>query len=277
MLTRLAAPPDPTPSTGAHVETVDPDLKVCTGEQCKTLTPKVLPGSSPIHAATNSDGTLAVVLLGDAARGKGYAEIWDVAAGKKTQTFRYAQGDFRCGTVHFVGQTIFVSASTCNSPDAHGQLFSAKGKRIAAVGARDFGTFGDAFAPLDGNQWAFLGENGTRIAVQDVVKGKVVKTIDLSLLWRKDGEPDNTSAFGNPGESALLKLAGSKVAVIAGSPARHGSVAVVDLATGEVTASRTPRCCAAERQLVRRHPHRRRRGSVRCPRPRPRRRRWSAR
>src|SRR5262249_55632585 len=80
----------------AHVEATSPELKVCTGSDCKALTPDVMPGTTPLHAATNSAGTIAVVLLGNAPAGKGYAEVWEVAAHKRLASFKYARGDFKC-------------------------------------------------------------------------------------------------------------------------------------------------------------------------------------
>src|SRR5262249_44384852 len=54
----------PLPKTQvAHVEAKSPELKVCTGSQCQTLTSDVMPGTTPLHAATNDAGTIAVVLL----------------------------------------------------------------------------------------------------------------------------------------------------------------------------------------------------------------------
>ncbi|MGN6106787.1 MAG: hypothetical protein ACTHU0_16890, partial [Kofleriaceae bacterium] len=149
VLERLATRPEPEPRRAldpriAHVRTVNPELEVCAGEQCTALTPKVLPNAARLHAATTADGSIAVFLLGDAVHGRGYAEIWDVARAKKSATFRYARGDFRCGEVEILGETIYVSADTCGaSPAARGALYTLKGRRLANVGGRDFGVFGN--------------------------------------------------------------------------------------------------------------------------------------
>jgi hypothetical protein len=132
--------------------------------------------------------------------------------------------------------TILITASQCASPDARGALYTAKGGTLADVGTDDFGLYGGQYVKLDVTTWAFLEEYGTRIAIQDVVKGKVVKTIDVSKLWG-----DQKGAMGNPGESALLRIADGKLAVIAGSPA-NGSVAVVDVTSGAVTVTHAPLC-----------------------------------
>lgn len=246
-LDHLGAPPA-TAAQANHIETTNPDLKVCTGDNCKSLTPQVWPGMAPLHAATN--GQVAVVLLGDAERGQGYAEVYDVQKTKKLATIRYARGDWKCGEVQMLGDTIYIGASTCNSPSGRAALYTTKGRKIAAVGPRDFGTYGNSVVQVDGNTWAFLGENGAHIALQDVVKGKVLKTIDVGDLWRKPGEeapkdPKAKSAppeaMGNPGESALVQLAPGKLAVIAGSP-MNGSVAVIDVASGEIKVTRAPLC-----------------------------------
>jgi len=236
-LTRLSDPPA-AKAPAAHIEAKNPELKVCTGATCKAITQQVMPGTAPLHAATNDAGTVAVVLLGDAPAGKGWAEVWDVTAGKRLATFKYARGDFKCGEVTMVGDTIYLTASTCNSPGARGALYTVKGQKIANVGGKDFGAYGNAVARVDDTTWAFLEENANQIAIQDVVKGKLKKTIDTSALWSTDGSKD---ALGNPGESALIALGDGKLAVIAGAPA-NGSVAIVEVATGKVDVTRAPTC-----------------------------------
>jgi len=234
-LTRLSAPPPPQPpglEDTAHVETTNPELKVCKSDGCKTLTPQVWPGAAPLHAATN--GSVAVVLLGDADAGRGYADVYDVLKTKRLASFRYAHGDYRCGEVAMLGDTIYIGANTCNAPAGRGALYSAKGHKIANVGGRDFGTYGNAFTQVDAHTWAFLGENGVHVALQDVVKGKVLKTIDVKELF-------GAAPMGNPGESAIVRLGAGKLGVIAGTPA-NGSVAVVDIASGDVHVVRAPLC-----------------------------------
>jgi len=234
-LTHLTAPPPPQPpalTDGAHVETTNPELKVCTGTGCKTLTPQVWPGAAPLRAATN--GTIAVVLLGDAESGRGYADVYDVTKTKKLTTFKYARGDYKCGEVAMLGETIYIGASTCTAPAGRAALYTTKGRKIANVGGKDFGTFGNAFTQVDASTWAFLGENGVHLALQDVVKGKVVKTIELKDLF-------GAAPMGNPGESAIVRLGEGKLGVIAGSPA-NGSVAVVDTTSGAVQVVRAPLC-----------------------------------
>jgi hypothetical protein len=235
-LTRLYDLP-PTRAPLAHVVRTTPGFKVCTDNDCKVLTSDVMPGTSPIHATTNESGTIAVVLLGDPKTGKGYAEVWDVPGDKKLSSFKYARGEFRCGEVSMLGETVYVAASTCDSPGARGALYTTKGVKIANVGGEDFGAYGNAIARVDETTWAFLEENANRIAIQDIVKGKLKKMIDTSALWSSD----NKEALGNPGESALISLGGGKLAVIAGAPA-NGSVGVVDIATGKVDVTRAPMC-----------------------------------
>jgi hypothetical protein len=256
-LTHLDTAP-PATAQPSRIETTNPDLKVCNGDSCKSLTPQVWPGAAPLHAATN--GNVAVVLLGDAEHGQGYAEVWEVQKPKKVATIRYARGDWKCGEVQMLGETVYIGASTCTSPSGRAALFTTKGRKIANVGPKDFGTFGNSVVQVDGATWAFLEENGNRLALQDVVKGKVVKTIDVSDLWRKPGEesapppdpkdakagkaappPPKPEALGNPGESAVISLGPTKLAVIAGSP-MNGSVATIDTASGEVHVVRAPLC-----------------------------------
>lgn len=238
-LSRLAKPPA-LDTAGARVETTNPDLRVCKDQTCTSLTPKVLPTMMGLRATTNADGTVAVILLGDAQAGKGYAEVWDVAAGKRTATFKYARGEFRCGEVRMLGDAIYISAAACGTPAARGTLYTLKGKKIAAVGGKDFGTFGNAFVHVDGTSWAFLEENGNQLVIQDVVKGKVGKTIDVTHLWSPDGNKSK-DAMGNPGESALVALGPGRLAVIAGAPST-GKIATVDVATGDVIVTKAPLC-----------------------------------
>jgi hypothetical protein len=261
-LDHLTSAPPAAPESAAHVEATSPELKICTRQDCKALTALIWPGAAPIHAATN--GAFAVLLLGDAERGDGYAEVWDVTKAKKTATFRYARGDFKCGDVAMLGDTIYIGASTCSSPSARGALFTLAGRRIANVGPKDFGTFGSAMTQVDATTWAFLEENGDTIAVQDVAKGKLLKTIDVTALWQtgsdavassdagsaapgsaaagSDARADAAAgAIGNPGESAIVKLSADKLAVIGGTPA-NGSVAVIDVGSGEVKIVRAPLC-----------------------------------
>ena len=242
-LTRMKTAPEILAVT-ARIETTNPKLEVCTGTECTSLTPKVLAGVAPLLATTNAAGTVAVVLLGDAAGGKGYAEVWDVALTKRLSSFKYARGEFRCGEVAMTGDSIYLSASTCGAPGARGALYTLKGKKIANVGNKDFGTFGGAFTLIEGTTWGFLEENGNRIAIQDVAKGKVIRTIDLSPLWSPDGQKLK-GAMGNPGESAVVSLGNGKLAVIAGAPST-GKLAVIDVTTGEVTLAQAPVCSARD-------------------------------
>jgi hypothetical protein len=239
-LDHLGTPPKPGPDARARVTIINPDLQVCRGDACTSITPQVLPNSSKLHATASPDGAFAVVLLGDAEHGKGYAEIWEVGKARKTATFFYARGEFRCGEVDMVGETIYVSASTCTGPAARAALYTLKGKKIANVGGKEFGSYGNAHVQVAGSTWAFLEENGNRLVVQDVARGKILKTIDTSGLWTPDGAT-GTAAMGNPGEHALVRLGDGKLAIIAGTPA-SGTVATVDPATGAVAIVRAPQC-----------------------------------
>ena len=222
----------------ARVETTNPELKVCTeATGCKTLTPQVWPGAAPLRAATN--GTIAAVMLGDAEKGKGYVDIYDVLKTRKVATVRYSRGEFRCGDIAILGETLYVNATVCQGTSGRAALYTSKGRKIANVGGKpDFGTFGGAYTQVDGNVWAFLGENGNRIALQDVARGKVVKTIDVSALF---ADHSSGAQMGNPGESAIVRLGNNRLAVIGGSPA-NGSVAIVDLTTGEVNVVQAAMC-----------------------------------
>ncbi len=220
----------------SRIEAVTPKLDVCTGTTCTALAPTVMPGTAGMRAATNADGTFAVVLLGDATKGAGYAEVWDVAKTKRSATFRYARGDYRCGEVAMLENTIYLSAAQCGQPAARAGLYALNGRRIANVGGKDFGSFGSAYVHVDGATWAFLEENANQIVLQDVVKGKVWKTIDTSALFDVGG-----AKMGTPGESALVRLSDGRLVVIAGSPAT-GSVATIDVGTGEVTVVPAPIC-----------------------------------
>lgn len=219
----------PALDVSARIESTNPELKVCTeATGCKTLTPQVWPGAAPLRAATN--GTVAAIMLGDAEAGRGYVDIYDVMKTKKLATFRYGRGEFRCGDLAMLGETLYVNATVCSGTSGRAALYSSKGKKIANVGGKpDFGTFGNSYTQVEGPMWAFLEENGNRIALQDVAKGKVIKSIDVGALFAAAG----AAKMGNPGESAIVRLGNGKVAVVGGTPA-NGSVAIVDLTTGEV-------------------------------------------
>jgi hypothetical protein len=218
----------------ARVVASPTEVKICTGEDetaCKALKPKVPKGASePIDAAVDASGTWAVLMLGDEEKGKGVAEVWDVTKGKKTATIKYAKGDHKCGAPQVLGDVVYISASVCAGPAAKGALYSLKGKKLADVGSKDFGTYGTSAVQVAGTQWAFLEEGAGVIALQDVKTGKVDNTIDLLALWGGGGERGG----GNPGESALVRGGDGKLVVIAGSPAA-GTIGVVDLASGETT------------------------------------------
>ena len=231
----------------ARVETTPTEVKVCTGEgddTCKVLKPKVAKGASqPIIAAIDGAGTNAVLVLGDAAAGKGVVEVWDVIKAKKTSTIKYAKGDHKCGTAQVLGDVVYISASVCAGPAAKGLLFSFKGKKLAEVGGKDFGTYGATGVQVDATQWAFLEEGAGVIAIQDLKTGKVTKTIDLVELWSSaaPAEDEAPRAGGNPGESALVRGGDGKLVVISGSPT-PGSIGVVDVASGEVKVVRALAC-----------------------------------
>ena len=235
-LDRLPARPTAIPVDGARAETVDAVLKICSGTDCTTITPKVLPSASRLRAATTTNGSFAAILIGDASAGKGHAEVWDVTKKTRVASFKYAHGDFRCGEVAMLGTTVYVSASQCGQPAARATLYTLRGKKLGDVGGKDYGMYGNAFVHLGGTRWAFLEESGAVIAIQDVATGKLVKTIPLVPLWALAG-----AQLGNPGESALLALPDGKLAVVAGAPAT-GSVATVDSETGAVATFPAPHC-----------------------------------
>ncbi|HEY0192329.1 MAG TPA: hypothetical protein VGC42_14515, partial [Kofleriaceae bacterium] len=161
----------------------------------------------------------------------------------RTAAFFYARGEFRCGEVDLVGDSIYVSASTCTGPAARAALYTLRGRKLANVGGKEFGSYGNAHVQVAGTTWAFLEENGNRLVLQDVARGKLIKTIDTSALWTPDGSTSAT-AMGNPGESALLKLGDGRLAVIAGTPA-NGSIATIDPVSGEVNVQRVAQCKAS--------------------------------
>lgn len=232
----------------ATVETTATEVKVCApieGSEdaaCTTLRPKVARGATePLAAAIDSTGANVVVALG--ASGKGYLEVWNVAKKKKTATIKYGKGDYRCGQASMLGDTIFVNASVCAGPDARGALYNLKGKKLADVGGKDFGTYGTAAVQVDGSVWAFLESGAGAVVLQDVTTGAVGKSIDLVGLWAGDDASDGALASGNPGESVLVRGGDGKLVVIAGSP-RVGNVGVVDLSVGEVQVWKALPCAA---------------------------------
>jgi hypothetical protein len=247
---KLDAPPTPQPASleteDVKVETTPTEVKVCAGEDCKTLAPKVPKGAESQLVAVASK-THAVVMIGDTESGKGVAELWDLAKSKKAATIKYAKSDFKCGVPKLLGSTVYISASVCAGPAARGTLYNLKGKPIAPVGGKDFGTYSEVAVQVTGPLWAFLEENGSMLALQDVTTGKVGKTIQLGALWTGDAPPDgekpdsDAPAMGNPGESALVRGGDNQLLVIAGGPS-PGTVGVIDIGTGEMKVIRAPIC-----------------------------------
>ena len=232
---------------GAAFSATATEAKVCpTGPEasCVTLKAKAPKGQDgPLVGAANAAGTVAVLMLGNAEAGKGYAEVWDVAKNKKTATIKYAKGDHKCGTVQVLGDVVYINADVCAGPAAKGALYSAKGKKLADVGGKDFGTYGARAVQVDATRWAFLEEGAGAIAVQDVTSGKLDKILDLLPLW-SGGAAAAERAGGNPGESALVRGGDGKLIVITGSPA-PGNVGVVDIASGEITVISALACKSA--------------------------------
>jgi hypothetical protein len=265
-----AAQPSALGDSKARVQTTATDVKVCPGadDTCKTFKPAVPKGAeNPIEAVANAAGTLSVVLLGDAEKGKGSAEVWDVAKGKRVIAIKYAHADFKCGHARVLGDTVYISADVCSGPAAHAALYNSKGKKVADVGGKEFGTYGTEPIQVKDEVWAFLEENGAAIALQDVKTGKIVKTIDVGAVWAQEvagaggkevtpgaaakkmppeKAPDTTAsdaategaaapaapAMGNPGESALVRGPAGKLIVITGGPT-PGNLGIVDVGSGE--------------------------------------------
>jgi hypothetical protein len=274
---KLAQPPKAQPltlaETEARVETTATDITVSRGEDKKVLKPKVPKGAeNPLDARVNAAGTLALVFLGDAEAGKGVAEVWDVTKARKLSVIRYAKGDYKCGTGQVLGDLVYISSSVCAGPAAKGALYSSRGKKLADVGGKDFGTYGTLGVQASDTTWAFLEESGTRIALHDGKSGKLIKSLDVAKAWQPEGgagedkvaEPEAAAAApegeapakdakkpakaelkpaeppatppppsGNPGESALVRGGPGTLVVVTGSPS-PGNVAVVTVDSGEV-------------------------------------------
>lgn len=216
----------PVPATdAAYVETTQPRIEVCNSVDCTSLTDKVMPIAKDIRAATTTNGAFAAFLFGGNTA-KGYVELWDVQDSKKRATIKLPRAG--CGDVAFLDKTLLLKCGN------QATLFSLQGKKLADAGGKAF-TF-SAYAPLDGNTYAFLDERGTRVALQDIARGTVLKIVDTSGLFLIGGAQQ-----GTPGESRLVKLGDGRVAVIASPPAL-GSVATIDPKTGELNLRQAPLC-----------------------------------
>jgi hypothetical protein len=160
---------DPDP---ARLETTAKDVKVCIGETCFTFKPKVPKGNeNPIDAVANATGTYAAVLMGNAEKGKGTVELWDVVKGKMIgKPIKYAKGEYKCGEARLLGDTLYVSASVCAGTDARGWLYNNKGKKIGEVGGKEFGTYGTVPVQLTETQWAFLDENAATLLLIELCR-----------------------------------------------------------------------------------------------------------
>jgi hypothetical protein len=239
-LEALREPPKPSPR--ARVDVVQPQLAVCAdGASCTAMTSKILPAASQLRAATDPAGKLMAVLLGDAARGRGYAELWNVEQGRRLALFRYGAGTFRCGEdiALLDDKAIYISASQCGQPAARATLYRLNGTRLASVGGRDFGSYGHRYVHVEGNRWAFLEENASAVVIHDVETGALVRKVDVTPLFRFSG-----AEMSNPGESAIVRLGDGRLVIVAGAPA-VGTLGVIDGATGALTIMPATQCGAA--------------------------------
>jgi len=249
----------------ARIETTPTEIKVCKGEDCKVVKPKVPKNAeNPIDARVNAAGTMALVFPS-----AGLAEVWSVDKGKKLTAVKYAKGEYKCGTGQILDELLYISVSNCSGPAAKGYLYSSKGKKLADVGGKDFGTYNTLPIQVDENTWAFLEESGTQVALHDGKTGKLIKAIDVSGLWqggaaepaeggdadkkegddadKKEGgadapadesgsdapEEESMTPIGNPGESSLVRGKAGTLIAISGNP-KPGNLAVIDVATGDV-------------------------------------------
>ncbi|HPH66532.1 MAG TPA: hypothetical protein PLF40_12335 [Kofleriaceae bacterium] len=240
---KLSDPPDAQPrgleAAVATLKVSEKSIEVCVADACKPLKYKVNKAVPPTAVSINHAGTQVAI-----AAAKGVVEVWDVAANKKVSTIKFGKGDYRCGSPSFVGDALAISADVCAGPAARGALYGKAGKRLADVGGADFGTFGLPHTQVDNNTWAFLEESAGKLVLQDVVTGKVVKTMSLDALWSNGvSHSEKLPAIGQPGESALVRGGPGKLLVIGGSPG-PGTVAVVDLDNGNVKITRALACAA---------------------------------
>lgn len=221
----------------ATLKVSEKTIEVCVADACKPLKYKVNKAVPPTAVSINHAGTQVAI-----AAAKGVVEVWDVATNKKVSTVKFGKGDYRCGSPAFVGDTLAISADVCAGPAGRGGLYGKGGKRLADIGGADFGTFGLAHTQVDNNTWAFLEESAGKLVLQDVVTGKVVKTIALDTLWSNGvSHSEKLPTIGQPGESALVRGGPGKLLVVGGSPG-PGSVAVVDLDNSNVKVTRALAC-----------------------------------
>jgi hypothetical protein len=248
------------PST-AQVNPLEKSVEACLGDaKCKPLKYKVKASAPPQSVAISQSGGTVAIAAGDAKAGKGTVELWDVAGNKRIANLKYANGDFRCATIRFLGETLAVSADNCNGPSARGALYSKAGKRLADIGSSEFGTFGFSYTQVDLSVWAFLEESAGQVVLQDVESGAIVKKFDLSSMWAankpklsadKSGSADTVVAeaaaatIGQPGESVVLRGGPGKLVVVAGGPS-PGSFAVINVDSGKLSVYRATACKAVK-------------------------------
>lgn len=224
--------------------------------KCTVIKPKVAKGAADQLVATANE-RYAVIING------AVAEVWDVAKNKKLKDLKFAKGDYKCATPVLFGENVVINAKMCDAPSARASVWLARaGKLTAAIGGKNFGTFGEAglqAVALDGLTVAFLEEFGASVAIQDLGKGKVLKTIDLAALWSTGAadaaaepaaEPAEgaapadaaaPAAIGNPGASLLVSAGAGKLVVVSGGPT-PGNLAWIDTASGEAKILPAPVC-----------------------------------
>ncbi len=256
----VCMPPAPAAAPAEGVTPPEEGTSPMGEPKCTVIKPKVAKGAADQLVATAND-RYAVIING------AVAEVWDIAKNKKLKDLKFAKGDYKCATPVLYGENVVINAKMCDAPSARASVWAARaGKRTADIGGKNFGTFGEAglqAVELDGSTVAFLEEFGASVAIQEIGKGKIVKTIDLAGLWQTgaaDGdaapagdpaaegdaakpadEAPAPAAIGNPGASLLVSAGTGKLVVVSGGPT-PGNLAWIDTATGEAKILPAPVC-----------------------------------
>jgi hypothetical protein len=144
-------------------------------------------------------------------------QLYDLKTGKllrsRAMTFeRPAKtSDYVCGDLRWLGDTLLISTNVCAGPG--GQSWLARGRNLAPIGllgSRRMNTYGARPVHVRGNQWAFLSAFSRELVVQDIVRGKVLRRINLKGVV-EEGDEDGDFLVALPGDRLAIVLGGRQL------------------------------------------------------------------
>lgn len=242
-VTKRRRPLNPAPMADARLKPFAGGVEVCLGAaRCRRVVtaPKgVTPPRSDL--ALNPAGTRLAVVTGASASNGRQVSVYDVAKGKRL--WRKPAGD-ACADVRWLGDALLVNSTVCAGPSGQSWLADPEtGKRRTWIGGKtvksQMNTCGQLAVLVEGRIWAWVGIHGGSIALHDVAKASLVRTISLEKFAPREGEVEGSCEFAPP---EILSLSGHRLAVVFTTP-RAGEVVLFDVRTGRQTKHIKPEVC----------------------------------